>query len=691
MEKQPLLPKDTKKWSFKEWITSCVPSPAADINDDELSKMLVSESPLDRDPLPELPTPECVVSELDAGEKLQRLRKLMKRHNISVYIVPSEDEHQSEYTAVADKRREYISGFKGSAGIAVVTVDDPETLSGEAALPTDGRYFLQAEKELDKKHWKLLKQGQVGYPSWQEFALELASKSKLSNVISVDPKLLSLSVGQYFSSTLRYRGVVFKPFIDYNLIDKVWGDEKPARPQDQAYIFTPQYAGESANEKISRVREVIKQKEASHLVITALDDIGWLFNLRADNSIPFSPFFFAYAIVTLKKVYLYAEDSLLESVQTYLHAIDTLTVKPYKAFYTDLATFRATIYDHSLRIILPAKSACNYALLSSLPLSVSRQTVIYDSIVTVLKLTKNKTELFNAKIAQAKDSLAFIIFFAWLENELIHKQREVSEYEAAQKIFAIRSKLPHFRGLSYETISSTGPNAAIIHYAPTKEDNAIIDPTTPYLIDSGAHYLEGTTDITRTFKFGHEGITPEMKKFFTLVLKGHVAVATAKFPENPSAGTILDSFARQPLWNEDLDFNHGTGHGVGAFGNVHEGPLYIPLGGGDVNYFKEGAIVTDEPGYYVDGKFGFRVESELEIIASDPVKPYRGSNFLAFNYLTKVPLGLNLVDPGYLSAVEKRWINSYHKSIVADFGTKLLDLGEYRAYAWLQKETVPIV
>lgn len=658
---------------------------------DELSEMLVSESPLDLDPLPELPVPEYFVSQLDAGEKLRRLRKLMKKHNIAVYIVPSEDQHQSEYTSVTDRRREFISGFKGSAGVAVITLDDSETLSGQAALSTDGRYFLQAEKELDKKYWRLLKQGQVGYPSWQEFALEAASKSKFSNVISVDPKLLSLSVGQYFSSTLRYRGVTFRPFIDYNLVDEVWGDEKPPWPRASAYVLPPKYSGESANDKILRVRKIIKEKEASHLVITALDDIGWLFNLRADDSIPFSPFLFAFAVVTLKDVYLYAADFLLEAVKPYLSSIDTLTVKPYDSFYPDLASIKATIHNQSVSVILPSKGVCSYALFSSLPLSVSRQTVIFDSVVTVLKLTKNKTELFNAKIAQAKDSLAFIIFFSWLENELIHKKNEVSEYQAAQKIYAIRSKLPHFKGLSYETISSTGPNAAIIHYAPTKEDNAIIDPTTPYLIDSGAQYLEGTTDITRTFKFGHEGITPEIKKYFTLVLKGHIAVATAQFPESPAAGTILDSYARQALWNENLDFNHGTGHGVGAFGNVHEGPLYIPLGGGDVNYFKEGAIVTDEPGYYVDGKFGFRVESELEIINAEPVNPHRGSNFLAFNYLTKIPLGINLVNPDYLSAVEKRWINSYHKSIVADFGSKLLDLGEYRAYAWLQKETVPIV
>ncbi|QRG40244.1 hypothetical protein FDK38_004708 [Candidozyma auris] len=698
MEKQPLLqkPEDSSTWSLKGWITSCLPRapPMPENPPDDLEAMLHSSSPSDSDPLPELPSAGTVRSKLGAGEKLKELRKLMKRHNIAVYIVPSEDEHQSEFTAVADKRREFLTGFKGSAGIAVVTLDDAETLSGEAALSTDGRYFLQAEKELDLKYWQLLKQGQVGYPSWQEFALKRAASSNFSNIISVDPKLLSLSVGQYFSSTSRYRGVVFKPFIEYNLVDEVWGNEKPSRTRDKAYVYTAQYSGESTNDKIARVRNIIRQKGATHLVITALDDIGWLFNLRADHSIPFSPFFFAYAVVSLEKVWLYADNDIIASVKPYLLSIESLSIKPYESFYLDLSTIKATVHDHSVRVILPSKSACNYALLTSLPSSVSRQTLIYNSVVAELKLVKNKTELLNAKVAQAKDSLVSIIFFAWLENELIHKKNKINEYEAAQKIYSIRARFPSFKGLSYETISSTGPNAAIIHYEPTKDNNAIIDPKLPYLIDSGGHYLEGTTDITRTFKFGPDGLTHEMMKYFTLVLKGHIAVAMAKFPaESPASGTILDAYARQALWNEGLDFNHGTGHGVGAFGNVHEGPLYISTtagGSGNAVYFKEGGILTNEPGYYVDGKFGFRVESELEIIKSKVGKSRQGEEFLAFNYLTKVPLGLNLIDPQYLSSVEKRWINSYHQSIVDDFGNMLLKIGEYRAYAWLLKETTPI-
>ncbi|QEL62690.1 hypothetical protein CJJ09_004869 [Candidozyma auris] len=668
MEKQPLLqkPEDSSTWSLKGWITSCLPRapPKPENPPDDLEAMLHSSSPSDSDP-PELPSAGTVQSKLGAGEKLKELRKLMKRHNIAVYIVPSEDEHQSEFTAVADKRREFLTGFKGSAGIAVVTLNDAETLAGEAALSTDGRYFLQAEKELDLKYWQLLKQGQLLSLCW--------------------------AVLQQHSEIQRSR---FQAFIEYNLVDEVWGIEKPSRTRDKAYVYTAQYSGESTNDKIARVRNIIRQKGATHLVITALDDIGWLFNLRADHSIPFSPFFFAYAVVSLDKVWLYADNDIIASVKPYLLSIESLSIKSYESFYSDLSTIKATVHDHSVRVILPSKSACNYALLTSLPSSVSRQTLIYNSVVAVLKLVKNKTELLNAKVAQAKDSLVFIIFFAWLENELIHKKNKINEYEAAQKIYSIRARFPSFKGLSYETISSTGPNAAIIHYEPTKDNNAIIDPKLPYLIDSGGHYLEGTTDITRTFKFGPDGLTHEMMKYFTLVLKGHIAVAMAKFPaESPASGTILDAYARQALWNEGLDFNHGTGHGVGAFGNVHEGPLYISTtagGSGNAVYFKEGGILTNEPGFYVDGQFGFRVESELEIIKSKVGKSRQGEEFLAFNYLTKVPLGLNLIDPQYLSSVEKRWINSYHQSIVDDFGNMLLKIGEYRAYAWLLKETTPI-
>lgn len=699
MEKQPLLQRteDSSKSvlslinPFRCFSTPSIEEAGEDNYGDISDCDEVSDS--EHGPIPVV-NPTVGTTSLSGVEKLHKLRTLMKKNGIAVYIIPSEDEHQSEYTAQADKRREYLSGFTGSAGLCVVTLDNEDTLEGEAALSTDGRYFLQAEKELDPKLWRLLKQGSVGYPSWQEFAFEKASKSA-TKVISVDPKFLSLLIGQFFASALTIRGFKFKPLTE-NLVDIVWGSERPSRSTDPVYELQVQYAGEMTASKLALIRNYLREKDVTHLVLTALDDIGWLFNLRADTDIPFSPFFFAYVILTQKTVHLYANSEKLVKVRLYLASIEGLEAKPYDCFYNDLGSLRATLDDSDLKLMLPSKDACNYALVNSVPMSVAKQTIIFESIVSVMKLTKNKTELMNAKLAQAKDSLVFILLGSWLEHNLIEKKRRITEYDVAEKIYHLRTRFPNFKGLSYETIASTGPNAAIIHYAPTENENSVIDADTPFLLDSGAHYLEGTTDITRTYKFGHGGPMHEYRKYYTLVLKGHLSVALAKFKEgSTSTGTVLDSYARQPLWNEGLDFNHGTGHGVGSFGNVHEGPLYILTTAGGVStqdYFKPGAILTDEPGYYVDGKFGFRVESELEIFKCDKSfgKTRDGRSYLGFKYLTKVPFCLDLIDPSYLTRFERQWINEYHRTIRDEFGPKLLHMGERRAYKWLAKETRPL-
>lgn len=674
---------------------SCLPSFLPRPSTPEID--VSSEQPLDYLPLPDLPRSAKVAPNgMLAAAKLTKLRLQMKRHGITVYLVPSEDEHQSEYTSLADKRREFLCEFTGSAGICVVSLTDPETLSGNAALSTDGRYFLQAENELDPSLWSLLKQGAKGFPTWQQFAIREAKKSTFSNVISCDPRLLSLLAGEAFEAAQSSGGFVFKPFIGSNLVDDVWGSEKPQRSLDPVYELALEYSGATAQSKIERVRAKLRETNRTHLVVTALDDIGWLFNLRADTDIPFSPFFYAYCVVDLNEVTLYGEKSKFEKVLPGLCKIRGFSLKDYGLFYQDLAQLQTTVKEPNLSIVLPDKDACNYALKDSIPDSVAKRTIYHSSVILVMKLFKNATELRNARIAQSKDALAFIIHAAWLENQLVHRKVELTEYQAAQKIYAIRQDLPNFKGLSYETISSTGPNAAIIHYEPTETECSVIDPATPYLLDSGAHYLEGTTDITRTYMFSAEGVTDRYRKFYTLVLKGHLAVAVAKFAAGSTrTGLILDAYARQPLWNEGLDFNHGTGHGVGSFGNVHEGPLYILTtagGSSEKDYFRKGAIVTDEPGFYVDGECGFRIESELEVCECgwDFGKTRSGGKYLEFNYLTKVPFCNKLIDPRYLTPLEITWINDYHRNIRAEYGPKLLEMGELRAFAWLAKETAAI-
>lgn len=679
---------------------------ASQTTTDDTDSEMESDYETDLPDLPYVTNPVLLeVSNISAGEKLRQLRLLMKEHGIGVYIIPSEDEHQSEYTAKADMRREYISGFTGSAGLCVVTLHDDKKLTGKAALSTDGRYFLQAEKQLDPNHWTLLKQGIASYPTWKQFAIREAIESKFSNVIACDPRLISVSTGEYFEKIriLQYLNKFRFILLQVNLVDEVWGKDKPTRSLDPVYVLPLKYSGETTESKLDRIRNILRSHNNTHLVVSALDEVAWLLNLRADSDIPFSPVFFSYVIVTLESVILYIHKIKIDNGTAELHLhlsnIKGLTIKPYSDFYSDLSQLKATISQSDLLIVLPDKSATNYALYSYIPQSLAKRTVKFESIISNLKIKKNTSELFNAKVAQFKDSLAFILLISWLEYQIINKNRKISEYEAACKIYSIRSKLPNFKGLSYETISSSGSNAAIIHYAPTKEENSIIDPRQVYLLDSGAHYLEGTTDITRTILFEglkDKALEEKYKKYYTLVLKGHLAVAMAKFPPNSSnTGTILDAYSRQALWNEGLDFNHGTGHGVGSFGNVHEGPLYILTTSGGANssdLFKKGGILTDEPGYYVDGECGFRIESELEITnASEKFgKTRNGDSYLCFGYLTKVPFCRKLISTKYLTSSEINWINEYHKSIREDFGNKLLEIGKKNAYNWLWKETKPL-
>ncbi|KAL6454552.1 AMPP Probable Xaa-Pro aminopeptidase P [Candida maltosa Xu316] len=652
--------------------------------------------------LPDLPymTDECPIyvptGSLSPHGRLVAIRKLMKQYNIGTYIIPSEDEHQSEYTALADKRREYISGFTGSAGIAVITLTDGDKLTGDAILSTDGRYFLQAEKQLDSKYWTLFKQGSPGFKPWNEWVLDSASKNPFSRVVSCDPRLISVAVGEYFGNHSQIsRSFDFKPLLKVNLVDEVWGDDKPDRSLEPVYVLGLEYSGEHTNDKLGRIRAILKERNSNYYLVSELDSIAWLFNLRSDTDIPFTPVFFSYALVTLDSVKLYIDKAKLEGdseLSEYLSSIDSLTIHNYTDFFNDVSELRPNAWK---KITLPTRSATTYALYDTVTKSFPKELIHHESIIANLKIFKNKTELLNAKIAQYKDSLAFIIFASWLEHQLVNKKSKVSEYDAACKIYSIRQKLPYFKGLSYETISSTGANAAIIHYAPTKTENSIIDPKKIYLIDSGAHYLEGTTDITRTYKFGNDGLRESDRLYYSLVLKGHLSLALSKFPPNDkSTGTILDAFARQPLWNKGLDFNHGTGHGVASFGPVHEGPLYISTttGGPSNGVFQPGAIVTDEPGFYIDNEVGFRIESELEIIEFEDSagKTRQGENFLGFNYLTKVPFCRKLIDKEQLSGIEIQWINEYHESIRNEFGAKLLELKEKRAYDWLVNETQPI-
>ncbi|CDK28245.1 unnamed protein product [Kuraishia capsulata CBS 1993] len=619
-----------------------------------------------------------LTTRFDSSQRLKQLREIMAANKVGVYIVPSEDEHQSEYTAAKDQRRSYISGFTGSAGVAVITLTDAVTFEGEAALSTDGRYFLQASNQLDD-NWMLLKQGVSSYPTWQAWALSRTISNPFSKTLAVDPKLITDTVGKYFKTKCYDFNVEFLPIME-NLVDKARGKLGDGIKFSSSKLFELElkYSGETTNSKVERVREYLKKKKSFGLVVTALDDIAWLMNLRASD-IPYNPVFFAYVIIDTKNVWLYIEDSkITPAVREYLHGIDSLVVKDYKLFWDDVPAIKNTTRDPDYdSLVIPADST--YALTTNVPSTISH--VVHKSLIEDYKAVKNLIEIRGHKWAQLKDGIALSRFFAWLEEKLIVKNEKVDEIEAAEMNMYYRSVLSNFKGLSFETISSAGANASIIHYSPTPSDFSVIDKKQVYLCDSGGQYLEGTTDITRTVHFTKP--TAEEIKAYTLVLKGHLQLAMARFPPDTS-GVTLDILARQPLWKEGMDYRHGTGHGIGSFLCVHEGPCGI--GTKNSKPLQEGNVISDEPGYYKDKVFGVRIESDMLVVSRE--RDSDEQKFFEFEYITRVPFCRKLIDTSRLTQEQIVWLNTYNDALRKELLPYLEDCGDDRAIDWLMRETL---
>ncbi|ODV59425.1 Creatinase/aminopeptidase [Ascoidea rubescens DSM 1968] len=622
----------------------------------------------------------CQPRKYDSTNVLKKLRELMIENGIDVYIIPSEDEHQSEYKSGSDKRREFISGFTGSNGIAVVSLNN-------AALSTDGRYFLQAESQLDS-NWFLIKQGVKGYLSWEDWAIHECSKSDSNDrkVISVDPKLISITTGDHLKLKCLNSRIEFKPLMN-NLTDGVWGDKKPLRSLIPIFKYDLEYSGEEVSSKISRVRNILKIKESFGIVIIALDEIAWLLNLRGVDDVPYIPVFFSYVILTLDKLYFYInEKKVTDDVRKYLNdqiGDGEYEIKRYNKIWDDLALICFSNDNDKLSIILPINST--FALFNSLR---GFEKYKFSNDIEVLKSIKNGVELKGMLNSNLKDSIALIRYFAWLEEQLIRfKKTDINEYEGGVKSESFRSEMEDYKGLSFETISSTGANASIIHYSPSFEVNSIIDGEKIYLCDSGGQYFDGTTDITRTMHFMRP--SAEEKKTYTLVLKGHISVASAVFPQGTTGG-VLDILARRPLWEYGLDYRHGTGHGIGCFNNIHEGPVGIGAGERYGGILQAGNVISDEPGYYKDGEFGIRIESDLEIIEWEDHKGNNGLNYLRFKYLTMVPMCQKLIDRKLLSKFEKRWLNEFHSKCREMVLPHLEALRDERAIQWLVRETTAL-
>ncbi|KAF2272322.1 putative Xaa-Pro aminopeptidase P [Westerdykella ornata] len=617
-----------------------------------------------------------MVAKVSTTERLAALRKLMKEHQIDVYMVPSEDSHQSEYIAPCDARRAFISGFTGSAGYAVVTLE-------KAALSTDGRYFNQAEQQLDD-NWELLKQGLQDVPTIQDWTADQVAGGK---VVGVDPTVVTAQDARKMAEKLKKRGGELRA-VDQNLVDLVWGDDRPPRPRETVRVHPVEYAGKVFQDKLQDLRKELEKRKVAGFVVSMLDEIAWLYNLRG-NDIPYNPVFFSYAVVTPQAATLYVDEAKLpQDVKDHLEG--KVTIRPYEAIFGDVAALSAesaqSNADAGTKTEQPKfliSNRTSWAL--SKALGGEERVEEVRSLIADAKAIKNDTELEGMRRCHIRDGAALSEYFAWLEDQLVNKGAQLDEVDGADKLESIRAKHERFVGLSFDTISSTGANAAVIHYKPEKPGCSVIDASKIYLCDSGAQYLDGTTDTTRTLHFGEP--TDMEKKAYTLVLKGHIALERIRFPKGTS-GYAIDALARQFLWNEGLDYRHGTGHGVGSFLNVHEGPIGI---GTRVQYadvaLSVGNVLSNEPGYYEDGNFGIRIENMMMVREVETKHQFGDKPYLGFERVTMTPHCRKLVDTSLLTEDEKAFINEYHKEVYEK--TSKFFEKDSLTLAWLKRETAP--
>ncbi|KAK7284665.1 hypothetical protein RJT34_19415 [Clitoria ternatea] len=626
--------------------------------------------------------------------KLTALRQLFTKPglNIDAYIIPSHDAHQSEFIAECYTRRAYISGFTGSAGTAVVTND-------KAALWTDGRYFLQAEKQLNS-NWILMRAGNPGVPTTSEWLNDVLAPG---GRVGIDPFLFTWDAAEELKEVISKNNHELVYLYNSNLVDEVWKESRPTPPNKPVRVHDLKYAGLDVASKLASLRSELVAAGSSAIVISMLDEIAWLLNLRGSD-IPHSPVVYAYLIVEIDGAKLFIDDSkVTEEVSDHLKKAN-IEIRPYNSIISEIESLAALgtglwldTSSVNAATVNAYKAACNrhYQNRESRP---KTRTKGFDgsiehsdmpfaihkvSPVSLAKAIKNESELEGMKNCHLRDAAALAQFWDWLEAE-ITKSGVLSEVEVSDKLLEFRSKQAGFVDTSFETISASGPNGAIIHYKPEPGSCSIVDASKSFLLDSGAQYVDGTTDITRTVHFGKP--TVREKECFTRVLQGHIALDQSVFPEN-TPGFVLDAFARSFLWKVGLDYRHGTGHGVGAALNVHEGPQSISHRFGNLTSLVNGMVVSNEPGYYEDHAFGIRIENLLYVRNVETPNRFGGIIYLGFEKLTFVPIQLKLVDLALLSAAEIDWLNNYH-SLVWEKVSPLLD-GSARQ--WLWNNTRPII
>ncbi|PAA72729.1 hypothetical protein BOX15_Mlig031213g1, partial [Macrostomum lignano] len=600
---------------------------------------------------------------------LKALRQLMSRHQLNAYLVPSEDAHMSEYVADCDKRRAQLTGFTGSAGTALVT-------ESEALMWTDGRYFLQAEQQMDS-NWTLMRALAKDVPTLTEY---LANRGFAR--VGFDPTTLPFGRFIEMRDSLAAGGTELVGLPD-NLVDAVWTG-RPERPLGRRlFLLTAEEAGAGPAEKLALLRQEMQKCKAGLLILSALDDVAWLFNYRAVGVIPMSPVLFAYAAVTPDSAHLFAdlhESALAEFKQ---HVAETgVQLHAYAKFQSELEKLVA---GSSGRVWLDHRASAAVGL----PVPKAR-VYTADSPASVLKAVKYAPERAGMARAHVLDAVALCRYLHWLELQLAAGS-PVTELSGSNQLDQLRSEMEGFVEISFETISGSGSNGAIIHYRVTPETDRPIVPDEAYLVDSGGHYRCGTTDVTRTVFYG-AAPGAQLKRHYTLVLRGHIALSRLTFPENV-LGSRLDTHARAALWTAGLEFQHGTGHGVGVFLNVHEGPCAISGSRANPHEIglKRGMIVTIEPGFYLAGQYGIRVENVVEVVPQPGIaEGFDGLQFLTFKPLTLVPISTKLVDRSQLADEDVAWLNNYHAEVRQVVGDELKKRGFAETYEWLVRETEPI-
>ena len=569
---------------------------------------------------------------MNIDQRLALLRDEMRREHLGAFIFPTSDPHLSEYTADHWKGREWISGFDGSAGTAVVTMKS-------AALWTDSRYFIAAEQQLQGSEYQLMKLKVDGTPTIAEWlGRELADMS--DREVGIDGMVNAASSVKQLEADLRQQGGITLR-TNFDPLERIWSD-RPAIPADKVVIQPLQLAGEPAHEKLARIRKALRADHADGILISALDDIAWTLNLRGTD-VHCNPVFVSYLLLSSTDATLYVNpDKLTSQVVDYLKT-EGVGVKPYEQVVKGLKDY----FEYN---ILLDVDEVNYTLYQA----VSRQIVERESPVKRMKAIKNEREIAGFRSAMLKDGIAMVKFLKWLKPAV--EAGGQTEITIDRKLTALRAEQPLFRDISFDTIAGYEAHGAIVHYEANEASAATLEPHGLLLLDSGAQYQDGTTDITRTIALGP--LTDEQRRVYTLVLKGHIDLQLLHFPDGAS-GTQLDAIARRPLWQAGLNYLHGTGHGVGSYLSVHEGPHQIRMEWKPTP-LRAGMTVTDEPGVYLENRFGVRIENTLLVVAAEQTEMGR---FLAFEPLTLCPIDTAPIMPELLSAEETTWLNDYHQHV----------------------------